>query len=170
MKTPVLDSYVVTRAECGMRRIWIAVLLLVIRAESADRTYVTAKLSKVLATDLSTPMHIPPLVQNASALDLTIPLGVMYQFTVEADGITYLAACTSKSKKSYVSEWVVNDPIQFRVHKGEFFLKRPNGKELRLGLMTRIRATKSEDGDLSKTSESTPKSTRETLLSVGKKA
>ena len=142
-----------------MRRIRIAVLLLVIRAESADRTYVTAQLSKVSATDLSAPMHFPALVQNASGLDLTIPLGVMYQFTVEADGITYLAACVSKAKKSYVAEWVVNDPIQFRVHKDAFFLKRPNGKELRLGLMTRVRATKSGDGDLSKTSESTPQST-----------
>jgi hypothetical protein len=142
-----------------MRKTWIAILLLVIRAEGADTTYVTAKLTKVLATDLSAPMHIPPLVQNGSALDLTIPLGVMYQFTVEADGITYLAACTSKAKKSWFAEWIVNDPIQFRVHKDEFFLRRPNGKELRLLLMTRIRPTKSEDGDLSKTSEITPQST-----------
>ena len=125
-------------------RIWIAVFLLAIPAKSADRAYLTAKLSKVLAKDIYATANIPPLTQNGSGLTLPLPLGVMYQFDLDADGITYVAACMSKAKRSYAGEWIVNDPVQFRVEKDKLFLKRPNGKELRLGLLTRVRGVTPE--------------------------
>jgi hypothetical protein len=77
-----------------MRTTWIVILALVIHAEGGDRAYVTAKLSKVDVSDMSAAMDLPRMTENAPGLVLPIPLGVLYQFTIEADGITYLAACT----------------------------------------------------------------------------
>jgi len=134
-------------------RIWIAVFLLVIPATSADRTYLTAKLSKVFAKDLYVTANLPPLTQNSSGITLPLPLGVMYEFDLDADGITYIGSCMSKAKRSYAGEWIVNDPVPFRLAKDKLFLKRPNGKELRLGLLTRVRA--SESGNSSNAADST---------------
>jgi hypothetical protein len=130
----------------GMRIIWIAIWVLVIPAQGADQAYVTAKLSNVDVTDMSATLDIPPMT-------VPIPLGVMYQFTIEGDDITYLAGCTSKARKGYAAEWVVNDPVQFRIDKYKIFLKRPNGKELRLGLVTKVRGSKPEGTDLSNTTK-----------------
>lgn len=139
----------------NVHRIWIAVFLLAIPAKSADRTYLTAKLSKVFAKDIYATANIPPLTQNGSRLTLPIPLGVMYQFDLDADGITYIAACMSKAKRSYAVEWIVNDPVQFRLEKDKLFLRRPNGKELRLGLLTRVRGVTPEAGNSSSAADST---------------
>jgi hypothetical protein len=139
-----------------MRSTWIVILVLVAHAEGADRSYLTAKLAKVDIHDMSVTIDMPPMVQNAPALMLPIPLGVRYQFTIESDDITYLAACTSKAKKSYAADWIVNDPVQFRIEKYKLFLKRPNGKDLRLGLVTKVRGTRSEATDLSNTTEAAP--------------
>lgn len=65
-------------------------------------------------------------------------------FEIEREDITYLAVCTSKAKKSYAADWIIHDPVEYCVEKEKLFLKRPNGKELRLGLVTRTGNTQQE--------------------------
>jgi hypothetical protein len=122
-----------------MRTLCVAIFILIGSAAAADRPYAAGRLEKIEITDLSTTVTVPPLVQNSSGFTLPIPLGVAYQFTLNSDGIAYLAACVSKAKKSFAADWVVNDPVQFRIDKAKLYLKRPNGKLLRLGLIKRTR-------------------------------
>ena len=43
-------------------------------------------------------------------------------------------------KLSYKPEWVVNDPIEFRLNKDDkAFLKRPDGKELEVVVVKKVR-------------------------------
>ena len=137
-----------------MRTTSIALLLLITAAQGADRPYMTARLANVVITDMSTTLNIPPLGQNTSGFILPIQLGTKYEFTLEADGITYSAACISKAKKSFAAEWVVNDPVQYRIEKYKLFLKRPSGKPLRLALIAKVRNVKSDAADASNVSES----------------
>ncbi|HEX3155807.1 MAG TPA: hypothetical protein VHV32_14355 [Candidatus Angelobacter sp.] len=125
----------------SMRSICFAVFILIGFAAATDQPYMAARLEKVEMTDLSAPMTIPPLGQNTSALTLQIPFGVLYKFTLKDHALTYLAACVSKAKKSIAADWIVNDPVQFRVEKAKLYLKRPKGKPLRLGLIEKLRNT-----------------------------
>jgi len=43
--------------------------------------------------------------------------------------IVYIGYC---QKSEYKAEWRVGDETQFRLKKDKMYLKRPNGKELRL--------------------------------------
>jgi hypothetical protein len=129
-----------------MRTICFAVFILIGSAAATDRPYIAARLEKIEITDLTTTVTIPPLVQNGSGFTMQIPLGVAYKFTLDADGIAYFAACVSKAKKSFAADWVVNDPVQFRVEKNRLYLKRPNGTALRLGLIEKIRIKPDQTG------------------------
>jgi hypothetical protein len=122
-----------------MRTVSIAIMILIGSAAAADRPYMPARLEKVEINDLSTSMTIPPLAQNGSSTTLQIPLGVVYKFTLNADGVAYLAGCVSKEKRSFAADWTVKDPVQFRIEKTRLYLKRPIGKPLRLGLIEKIR-------------------------------
>jgi hypothetical protein len=93
-----------------MRKFWIAMVMLVACAEAADKAYLRGALTRVEMTDLATPLTIPSTSPNVPGVTATVRLGVLYQFTVDAEGITYLAACTSKKKKSFAADWVINDP------------------------------------------------------------
>jgi hypothetical protein len=126
-----------------MRKYLIPLFALAICAVAADRIYMTGTLSGLVIEDMSTTMSLPPIGQNTSGIVLPIPMGVLYRFDIEADRITYLAECASKKKKSFAAEWVVHDPVQFRVQKDKLFLKAPSGKELRLALITKVRAVSS---------------------------
>jgi hypothetical protein len=127
-----------------MRPLCLLILLLVPAAEARDKMYATGQLAQVTMSDIVFPLNVPPLCQNCAALQLPLPLGVTYMFDIQQDDITYVGACTAKTKKSYAADWVIHDPVEYRVEKDKLFLKRPNGKELRLGLVTRIRNTKQE--------------------------
>lgn len=129
-----------------MRAISIAIVILIGSAAAADHPYMAARLEKVEITDLSTSVTVPPLVQNSAGFTMQVPLGVAYKFTLNAGGIVYVAACVSKAKKSFAADWVVKDPVQFRVDKAKLYLKRPSGKDLRLGLIEKIRI-KADDTD-----------------------
>lgn len=124
----------------------IAIVILIGSAAAADRPYMAARLEKIQIIDLSTTVTVPPMVQNSAGFTMQVPLGVAYRFTFNAGGIVYLAACVSKAKKSFAADWVVKDPVQFRVDKTKLYLKRPSGKDLRLGLIERIR-TSADDAD-----------------------
>jgi hypothetical protein len=57
--------------------------------------------------------------------------------------LVYFAAY-SAGKLSYRPDWIVNDPIDFRLTKDNMFLKRPDGKELEVRLIKKVRATKED--------------------------
>jgi len=119
-------------------------LILVPAAEARDKTYATGQLVKVTMSDIVIPLNLPPLCQNCVALQWPLPLGVNYLFEIKQDDIAYVVACVSKAKKSYAADWIIHDPVEYRVEKDKLFLKRANGKELRLGLLTRTRNAKLE--------------------------
>jgi hypothetical protein len=114
-------------------------LLLAVPVYSSENVYETGKLMEVKISDRTMPLTIPPSSPNSSSLVLSVPLGDIYWFTIQKDEITYFAACASRQKKSYAADWVINDPVQFRIDKDKLFLKRPNGKEMRLAPVMRVR-------------------------------
>jgi len=65
--------------------------------------------------------------------------GKLYVFQIQLDDLMYFAEYNA-GKLSYQPQWIVNDPIEFRVGKdNRMFLKRPDGKELELSIAKRIR-------------------------------
>lgn len=107
-----------------------------------------------------------PLPTAGQNLSIPLPLGISYQFMIQSDMIVYVCNCWSKDKGNYGSEWVVNDPVGFRVEKDKVFLKRPKKGELRLALMTRLRALPLTDeaGEFQNSSEPLPPfATRQTV-------
>jgi len=65
--------------------------------------------------------------------------GKLYIFQVQADNLVYFAEYKA-GKLSYKPEWVINDPIEFRLGKDDkMFLKRPDGKELEVVVDKRVR-------------------------------
>lgn len=139
-----------------MKALSLAMLLLIPAAQARDKTYATGELVKVTISDIVFPLNMPPLCQNCAALQLPLPLGVTYMFEIRQDDNRYVAACTSKAKKSYAADWIIHDPVEYRVEKEKLFLKRPNGKELRLALLTRSRNTKQEPAAQAASSQTAP--------------
>jgi len=65
--------------------------------------------------------------------------GKLYVFQVQLGDVVYFAEYKA-GKLSYKPEWVVNDPIEFRLDKDdEAFLKRPDGKELEVVVVKKVR-------------------------------
>ena len=87
---------------------------------------------------------------DLSVQDITLGVGViggmaapfpgkLYVFQIQQDDLVYFAEYKA-GKLSYKPEWVVNDPIEFRIGKEEkAFLKRPDGKELEVVVMKKVR-------------------------------
>ena len=147
-----------------MRAFCLSMLLLLPAAEARDKMYATGQLAKVTTADIVVPFNIPPLCQNCAALQLPLPLGVSYVFDIQQDDITYIAACTSKVKKSCAADWIIHDPVEYRIEKDKLFLKRPNGKELRLGLVKKIRNTKEEPPALPASSQTDPQKSAQLMI------
>jgi len=104
------------------------------------------KLTEVDIKDMTTTMSFPTGTGN---LALPLHMGINYQFQISTDkNIVYFGSCWSRGKRNYGSDWVVKDPVEFRIQKGKLFLKRPTKGELRLALMGRFRviSTKDESG------------------------
>jgi hypothetical protein len=88
-------------------------------------------------------------VQNASrgiavigSMAAPIP-GLLYVFQIQCDDLVYFATY-SAGKLSYKPGWIVNDPIDFRLDKGSMFLKRPDGRELEVRVVKKVRVTKDD--------------------------
>jgi hypothetical protein len=113
---------------CG----FLLVVLFAVVAAAAEKTYQKGVLRDVSMEDISFPLEYEKIT-------MPVPLGTMYRFQIEKDDLTYTSACIAKKKRSYASEWIVNDPIEFRIDKAKVFLKRPSGKELRLSLLRKTR-------------------------------
>jgi hypothetical protein len=65
--------------------------------------------------------------------------GKLYIFQIQSDGLVYFAEYRA-GKLSYKPDWVVNDPILFRLEKdNKMFLKRSDDKELEVGVVKRVR-------------------------------
>jgi len=65
--------------------------------------------------------------------------GRLYTFQIQFEDLIYFAQY-SAGKLSYKPEWIVNDPIEFRFGKEDkAFLKRPDGKELEVVIVKKVR-------------------------------
>ena len=146
------------------RRVPLMVVFVALAASAGERSYRSGILKQIEFKDLTGAISVP----TATGQDVSIPLpfGINYQFQVQSDMILYVGNCWSKDKRSYGSEWVVNDPVEFRLEKDRLFLKRPTKGELRLALMIRLRVLPKKDatGDVRQSFEPLPPfATRQTL-------
>jgi hypothetical protein len=65
--------------------------------------------------------------------------GKLYVFQIRLDNLVYFAEYKA-GKLSYKPDWVVNDPIEVRLgNEGKMFLKRPDGKELEVVIIKKVR-------------------------------
>jgi len=111
-------------------------------AYAGERNYRAGVLKRIDIKDMTSTLPIP--TGSGQNVALPLPLGINYQFQIQSDMIVYVGNCWSKDKRNYGSEWVVNDPIEFRVDKDKLLLKRPNKAEFHLALMTRLRVLPSK--------------------------
>jgi hypothetical protein len=99
----------------------LAMVLLPFGAAHADsKNYQTGKLISVQSPEIT--LHLPP-----PSIDL--PMHLNYQFEVQQGDLVYAGSC---SRQDYKPEWQVGEDVQFRLSKDKMYLRRPNGKELRL--------------------------------------
>jgi hypothetical protein len=112
----------------------ILLLVLVFLAAGKPKSYNSGRLANVSMEGVSTSFTFDKT---------TIPLsvGTMYKFEIASEGVNYIAACFSRRKQGFASDWTVQNSIEFRVHNDKLFLKRPSGKELRVLLLTKTQET-----------------------------
>ena len=99
---------------------------------SEVKNYNVGQLRNVAMEDVSIPFTLDKTT-------LPISIGTMYKFDITSEGVNYVAACFSRKKRGCASDWTVNDAIPFRVHDDKLFLRRSNGKELRLLVLMKMR-------------------------------
>jgi hypothetical protein len=124
-------------------RVPLLIVFVALVASAGERSYRSGILKQIEIKDVTG--AIPVSTETGQGVAIPLPLGINYQFQVQSDMIVYLGNCWSKDKKSYGAEWVVNDPVEFRVEKDRLFLKRSSKGELRLALMTRLRVLPKKD-------------------------
>jgi hypothetical protein len=110
-----------------------ASLSLSVTAKDKPKTYEAGKLVDVEMQDV--------ILGTASigGIAASIP-GRLYFFQIQLGSLTYFAEYKA-GKNSYKPEWVVNDPIELRLEKdSKMFLKRPDGKELEVMVVKKVRA------------------------------
>lgn len=102
-------------------------------AISKDKpAYQTGKLLDVAVQDVSRGTAI------IGGMAAPIP-GKLYVFQIQFDSLVYFAEYRA-GKLSYKPDWVVNDPIELRLEKdNKMFLKRPDGKELEVAVVKKVR-------------------------------
>ena len=52
---------------------------------------------------------------------MPVSFGTMYTFDIESEGVNYVAACFSKTKRGYASDWTVHDMVTFRIDRDNLF-------------------------------------------------
>jgi len=123
----------------------IVVLLPTLTVHAGVKSYLSGKLTDVVIKDMTTTISIPISTGTGNGLQMPLHIGINYQFEISAGDLLYVGSCWSKSKRNYGSDWVVKDPVEFRVEKDKIFLKRPVKGELRLALMGRFRVVSTKD-------------------------
>lgn len=115
----------------------ILVMLVVISVVcfAAEKQYQTGKLVDVESEGYSR------LVGNASTGSSTSIRYHENRISVQAGDTIYVGECTQKPHWSSCKpgDWVIGDPIEFRIEKGHLWLKKPNGKELKTKIVKRVR-------------------------------
>jgi len=127
---------------CDMRL--AAVILTVLSTQAlhaGGKTYQAGKLNDIVIKDITMTMPFP----TGNGMSIPLHIGINYQFQISADDILYVGSCWSKGKRNYGADWVLKDPVEFRVDKGRLFLKRPVKGELRLAVMSRFRVVPMKD-------------------------
>ncbi|MBZ5678572.1 MAG: hypothetical protein LAO24_00555 [Acidobacteriia bacterium] len=112
----------------------LAVLLFLsgVAASKEKPTYQTGKLIDLSVQDVTRGIGV------VGGMAAPIP-GKLYVFQIQLDDLVYFAEYRA-GKLSYKPEWIVNDPIEFRFGKEDkAFLKRPDGKELEVVIVKKIR-------------------------------
>ena len=112
----------------------LMIALVAVPATSKDKpkTYQTGKLLDVSVEDVSRGTAI------IGGMAAPIP-GKLYIFQIRLDNLVYFAQYKA-GKLSYRPDWVVNDPIELRIgNEGKMFLKRPDGKELEVVVIKKVR-------------------------------
>ena len=127
------------------RGVPLLLIFIALAAHAGEHTYRPGTLKRIDITDVTA--TLPIQTGTVDNLAIPLPLGINYQFQVQSDMILYVGNCWSKDKRSYGSEWVVNDPVGFRVDKDKLFLKRTGKGELRLALMVRFRMRPKEEAE-----------------------
>jgi hypothetical protein len=131
---------------CEMRRsTLILILLAAVAVKAGVKPYPTGKLGNVVVKDMTTTISFPISTGTGDGLQMPLHMGVNYQFEISVDDILYVGSCWSKGKRNYGSDWVIKDPVEFRVEKNKLFLKRPLKGELRVALMGRFRVASTKD-------------------------
>lgn len=103
-----------------------------VAASKEKPTYQTGKLIDLSVQDVTRGIGV------VGGMAAPIP-GKLYVFQIQLDDLVYFAEYRA-GKLSYKPEWIVNDPIEFRFGKEDkAFLKRPDGKELEVVIVKKIR-------------------------------
>jgi hypothetical protein len=96
------------------------------------KTYQTGKLLDMTVEDVSRRTAI------IGGMAAPIP-GRLYVFRIRLEDLVYVAEYKA-NKLSYKPDWVVNDPIELRLgNEAKMFLKRPDGKELEVVVVKKVR-------------------------------
>jgi len=107
---------------------FVALALLPVRPVNAgSKIYETGKLISVQSPEIT--LHLPP-----PSIDL--PIHLTLQFEVQEGDLVYVGSCR---RQDYKPEWQVGQDVQFRFSKDQMYLRRPNGKELRLLFLLQAR-------------------------------
>ena len=120
--------------------IWLAVVILGVStfgfAAKDQKEYQTGKLVDVQSQGyekiISNPQTAAPMSVRRTDNLITVRLGDLV-LVGECIGTRHFSACTP-------GDWIVGDPIEVRVEKGNMYLKKPNGKELKTKIVKRVRA------------------------------
>jgi hypothetical protein len=110
------------------RTIAIGVVLLAVVIPSSlvhasQKAYQTGKLVSVYSPEVQFPLP------TTSGQTLNVPMHLVYEFEVQEGDTLYKGYC---QPSEYKPEWKAGDDVQFRLKQNKIYLKRPNGKELRL--------------------------------------
>jgi hypothetical protein len=123
----------------------ILILLSAVMVHAGVKSYLSGRLTDVMIKDMTTTISIPISTGAGNGLPIPLHMGINYQFEISVDDIVYFGSCWSMGKRNYGSDWVVKDPVEFRVEKDKLLLKRPVKGELRLALMGRFRVVSTKD-------------------------
>jgi hypothetical protein len=110
-------------------RKWIS-LLLVSSAVlfAADKPFVKGKL-----VDLVVAKRTVGVPSNGGTL---IVQKNLFQVAVQIEDLVY----KGETRSGEVRELVIGDPVDVRVEEKDFYVRRPNGKEIKVRLLTKARA------------------------------
>jgi len=111
----------------------LSVLFLIATSLAKEKpSYLTGKLLDVTVQDVTRGIGI------VGSMAAPIP-GKLYTFQIQSGGLVYFAQY-SAGTLSYRPEWIVNDPIEFRLGKEDkMLLKRPDGKDLEVMILKKVR-------------------------------